>query len=219
MSTIRAFISRIVTNRPPSDPCEIAMMQNRFLRARNLIRCSHLIPLHGPRNPGCAPSLSIAMCGRFADHCYACHGPDKNAQGGFTARQRTGSHGRPRRLSHSLRANPTKASCFEDQLGRSGACTCRQPSSAKPLSRADCDPGPVDRFGGEMGKHWSPSFPSPPLPDCKTATPANPIDRFVLAGLEKAGLEFSGPADRTLARRLSFDLTGLPPSPKEVDAF
>ncbi|MEO8659917.1 MAG: DUF1549 domain-containing protein, partial [Bryobacteraceae bacterium] len=49
---------------------------------------------------------------------------------------------------------------------------------------------------------------------------ANPIDAFVLARLKKDGLKPSPPADRvTLIRRVSYDLTGLPPSPAEVTAF
>ena len=48
----------------------------------------------------------------------------------------------------------------------------------------------------------------------------NPIDRFVLATLEKEGIDPSPIANKqTLLRRLSPDLTGLPPSPGEVDAF
>jgi hypothetical protein len=58
-------------------------------------------------------------------------------------------------------------------------------------------------------------------PDVRNASwPRNEIDRFVLAKLEEAGLGPAPEADRrTLIRRLSFDLTGLPPSPEEVEAF
>ena len=53
-----------------------------------------------------------------------------------------------------------------------------------------------------------------------TAWPRTPIDHFVIAKLEEAGLAPTPPADRrTLIRRLSFDLTGLPPTPDEVAAF
>jgi hypothetical protein len=70
--------------------------------------------------------------------------------------------------------------------------------------------------------HWS--FRPPGRP----ATPAvrdggwcrNPIDAFVLARLEKAGLRPAAPADRAaLVRRLTIDLTGLPPTPQDVSAF
>src|SRR5579883_2357757 len=49
---------------------------------------------------------------------------------------------------------------------------------------------------------------------------ANPIDRFVRARLRRQSLEPAGPADkRTLLRRVTFDLIGLPPTPAAVDAF
>ena len=52
------------------------------------------------------------------------------------------------------------------------------------------------------------------------AWPCCPVDQFVLAKLEAHGLSPALPADkRTLLRRLSFDLTGLPPMPSEVEAF
>lgn len=50
--------------------------------------------------------------------------------------------------------------------------------------------------------------------------PINPIDQFILRGLEQRGLSHSPDADRrTLIRRLSFDLVGLPPTPEEVEQF
>jgi hypothetical protein len=69
-------------------------------------------------------------------------------------------------------------------------------------------------------EHWS--FVPPKRPEVpKTAfAVANPIDSFVRARLEKEGLKPAPPADRlTLVRRVTLDLTGLPPTPAEVDAF
>jgi len=61
----------------------------------------------------------------------------------------------------------------------------------------------------------------PPTPSVKDAKwCANPIDRFVLAKLEATDLKPAPPADRrTLIRRVTFDLIGLPPTPEEVEAF
>jgi hypothetical protein len=57
-------------------------------------------------------------------------------------------------------------------------------------------------------------------PPLRSGAPAEPIDRFILAGLEKKGLTAAVEAGRrTLIRRLSFDLVGLPPTPDEVEAF
>lgn len=71
-------------------------------------------------------------------------------------------------------------------------------------------------------KYWSLIPPSEPaVPTVKnTAWAQSPIDAFVLSALEAKGLEPAKPADkRTLIRRASYDITGLPPSPDEVRAF
>ncbi len=71
-------------------------------------------------------------------------------------------------------------------------------------------------------RHWAfRAAGSPALPAVKDAKwVRNPIDAFVLARLEKEGLAPSPEADRTtLIRRVTLDLTGLPPTPEEVDAF
>jgi hypothetical protein len=75
----------------------------------------------------------------------------------------------------------------------------------------------------EKGRQfWSfqpPSKPTPPAVQ-DTAWPKGAIDRFLLAQLESKGLRPVAEADpRTLLRRLSFDLIGLPPAPEEVEAF
>jgi hypothetical protein len=58
------------------------------------------------------------------------------------------------------------------------------------------------------------------IPQDRAGCSHNPIDRFVWAQLREAGLESAGPADkRTLIRRVTVDLLGLPPTPEEVEAF
>ena len=76
--------------------------------------------------------------------------------------------------------------------------------------------------GAEYDAHWSYMPPKrPAVPVVKQANwPLSPIDNFVLAKLEERGLAPAPPADkRTLLRRLSFDLVGLPPTPKELADF
>ncbi|MGD9645319.1 MAG: DUF1549 domain-containing protein, partial [Pirellulales bacterium] len=76
--------------------------------------------------------------------------------------------------------------------------------------------------GAEYEPHWSliaPTRPAPPAVADESWV-RTPIDRFVLAKLEAAGLQPAPEADRrTIARRLSLDLTGLPPEPAVVEAF
>lgn len=76
--------------------------------------------------------------------------------------------------------------------------------------------------GAEYAPHWA--FVKPeqaPLPEVKLASwPINEVDRFVLAGLEGEGMKPAIEADRrALIRRVTLDLTGLPPTVEEVDAF
>jgi len=79
------------------------------------------------------------------------------------------------------------------------------------------------REGAVYRPHWAFEAPKrPPVPPAKSHTdwPRNPIDNFVLAKLDKAGLQPSPEADKaTLIRRVTLDLTGLLPTPKEVQAF
>jgi hypothetical protein len=71
-------------------------------------------------------------------------------------------------------------------------------------------------------RHWAYVKPvRPPIPEMENANWCrNPIDNFILSKLEKSGLRPSEEADKaTLIRRVYLDVTGLPPSPQEVDAF
>jgi Protein of unknown function (DUF1553)/Protein of unknown function (DUF1549) len=80
----------------------------------------------------------------------------------------------------------------------------------------------VDAAAGARARHWA--FDPPGQPEVPAvrdqAWTRSPIDRFILAGLEARELRPARPADkRTLIRRATFDLTGLPPTPDELDAF
>ncbi len=87
-------------------------------------------------------------------------------------------------------------------------------------------PGPADlaaaQWTEEERQFWSlQPVRRPPVPRIKQPSLVrSPVDAFLLATLEERGLAFSPPADpATLVRRLSFDLTGLPPTPEQVERF
>ncbi|MCE9561424.1 MAG: PSD1 and planctomycete cytochrome C domain-containing protein [Planctomycetes bacterium] len=85
----------------------------------------------------------------------------------------------------------------------------------------------VAQIGGmslDAAKQWWSFQPvkRPVVPEVRNSQtqPRNPIDNFVLAKLSDKGLSLTPPADkRTLLRRVTYDLTGLPPSPADLDAF
>jgi len=93
------------------------------------------------------------------------------------------------------------------------------------LSAAEEAVAPLGTYTAMERRHWAfQARKDPPPPSF--ADPAGkvwvktPVDAFVLAGLRKAGLKPAPAADRiTLIRRVTFDLTGLPPTPDEIDAF
>jgi hypothetical protein len=81
---------------------------------------------------------------------------------------------------------------------------------------------PTENFTAEQRSHWAyqPVKRVDPPPVKESAWVRNPIDRFILAELEPLGLAHAPEADRvSLIRRVTFDLTGLPPHPEEVAAF
>lgn len=164
-------------------------------------------------------------------HCVECHGrnvrkgglrlddPPALAQGGDS-----GPLFVPGESGKSLLVRKITASDPADRMPPKGS-----PLSVEDIARvvAWIDAGAPVRKSEKMQEpevpdHWS--FHRPSMPDVPTlnesAKLSNPIDAFVLKRLAEEGLFFSPEADRTtLIRRLSLDLTGLPPTPDEVDAF
>jgi hypothetical protein len=95
-----------------------------------------------------------------------------------------------------------------------------------PGSEGEAEAPPPRKAGFQISDedraHWAfQKIKRPPVPDVREkGWVENPIDAFVLSGLEAAGLVPNPPAARhELLRRVTYDLTGLPPTPAEVDAF
>jgi len=157
--------------------------------------------------------------------CFKCHGPDERA--------------RKAGLRLDIREHATRASGLggtaivpgkpaeSELVKRIGSADDNfmmpPPASNKKLTAAE--KGLLKKWieqGAEYQPHWSIIPPKrPTLPEVKNASwPRNSIDYFILARLEAEGLRPSPEANRaTLIRRVTFDLTGLPPTPAEVDAF
>jgi len=153
----------------------------------------------------------------LSDNCYQCHGPDK-AKRKANLRLDT-EEGAAKVLAAG---HPTKSELIRRIASHDDK---RMPpaKSGRVLTTAQIDT--LTRWveqGASWQKHWSFLPPvRPPLPTVKNAAwSRNGIDPFILARLERDGLAPSPEADRkTLIRRVTLDLTGLPPTPREVDAF
>ena len=163
----------------------------------------------------------------LSDRCFKCHGPDDNAR--KTDLRFDTEEGAFTRLTESVR----KYALVPGSLSKSEVfhrLTSDNPEYRMPPPESNLALTPEEiaiilkwiEQGAEYKPHWSLIPPEQPdLPDVTdTAWPRNDIDYFVLARLEEETLH---PADEaakeTLIRRVTFDLTGLPPTLEEIDAF
>ncbi|MBI1355555.1 MAG: DUF1553 domain-containing protein [Acidobacteria bacterium] len=154
----------------------------------------------------------------LSDHCFACHGPD---EAGRMAGLRLDTEEGAVRV---LRPGDAAASLLYQRVSHAQeAARMPPPSFDRKLTAEQVETLRVwINEGASWESHWSyqrPQRPEPPTP-ARSGWARNPIDRFVLAKLEQEGLAPSGEAAKAkLLRRLSFDLTGLPPTPEELAAF
>jgi hypothetical protein len=177
----------------------------------------------------------------LAARCYACHSAAKATKGGLAldtreAMLKGGGRGPAlvagdperslivsavRQKNNGLKMPPTgrlsdpEIKILEDWV-RMGAPDPRTREAAAGPAKL---PSPNLKEGRRF---WSfMPMANPALPVVKNAARVqSPIDTFILSRLERTGLKLAPPADkRTLIRRATFDLIGLPPTPREVDAF
>jgi len=155
----------------------------------------------------------------LSNHCYACHGPDEN-QRKADLRLDTfdGATGKAGGTIGIVPGQPGKSELMTRILSNESSEVMPPPKHGKKLSEAEAKTLKTwIEQGAKYAAHWSYSNPVRP------AVPAmakHPIDAFVRDRLKKEGLNHSPEADRaTLIRRVSLDLTGLPPAWKEVEEF
>ncbi len=160
----------------------------------------------------------------LADNCFACHGPDGNArQADLRLDTRDGAFADRGGYQVIVPGNASDSRLYQRMVHS-------QDFARMPPPAAERFPSPEQietirnwiEQGAEWSSHWA--YESPVRPDVpRVRDPGavvNQIDAFVLARLEREGLALSPEADRrTLLRRLSLDLTGLPPEPADVARF
>ncbi len=176
----------------------------------------------------------------LAKRCYECHGPESETPGGGLYLTSRGALldggdsgpsvvvGKPDEslLIEAIHYDgiyqmPPKSKMPDEEIAKLEQWVAS--GAAWPISDEKNTPSKeVFDLEKRKAEHWAwQPVTRPELPAVKNdAWVKDPVDRFVLAKLEQADLSPNGPAEpAVLLRRLHFDLTGLPPTPKQVDAF
>ncbi|MDB6067649.1 MAG: Planctomycete cytochrome [Pedosphaera sp.] len=161
----------------------------------------------------------------LASHCFKCHGQDEGAR---KARLRLDVRENAIKPAKSdeiaiVPGQPDKSELVRRILADNDDDLMPPPGAKNPLTQAEKET--LKQWiaeGAEYQPHWAFIAPkqSPPPKVNEKTWPQNAIDYFVLARLEKEGLKPSPRADKyTLVRRLYLDITGLPPTTAQADAF
>ncbi|MEX2577473.1 MAG: PSD1 and planctomycete cytochrome C domain-containing protein [Verrucomicrobiales bacterium] len=158
----------------------------------------------------------------FAEHCYTCHGPDKaGRKANLQLDRREEALAERKSGGHAILPGEAGESLLMQRIGSGDPDEVMPPPESGQQLTAD-QIETLRRWidaGADYEPHWSFVPPDPVAPP-KIAGAAHPVDRFVLARLEEEGIAPSPEAPRaTLIRRVTLDLTGLPPTREEVDAF
>ncbi|MBX3745684.1 MAG: PSD1 domain-containing protein [Verrucomicrobiae bacterium] len=176
---------------------------------------------------GSGPSVSFNRDIRpiLSDHCFACHGPDENTR---KAGLRLDLESDARKVLRSgyaaiVPGQPDESELLARITTRHAGDLMPPPDLKKPLTD-----GKIDLLrqwiaqGAPYEGHWAYSAPvRPEPPEVPNASwPRSDLDRFVLARLHQEGLDPTPEAPREkLLRRVTLDLTGLPPTVEDLDAF
>jgi hypothetical protein len=191
------------------------------LAAAGLLWLAPAAPTRAGPTPGDKVDYNFQVRPILADRCFVCHGPDEKKR---KARLRLDDP-RVAFARHVIVPGKPDESAVMERITAEDDDE-RMPPPRSNLSLSKDEIAVLRRWIAE-GAEYKPHWAFLPLPDAvpipavaDPGWPANPIDHFVLSRLERAGLKPSPAASREdWMRRVSFDLTGLPPTPAEVDAF
>jgi hypothetical protein len=160
----------------------------------------------------------------LSNYCFSCHGPDEaSRQADLRLDIREQALKPIDDATPIVSGHPESSEVIRRIRSTDDDVVMPPPDALKPLSAAQKDI--LERWiagGAQYAKHWAFSVPQrmEPPPIKQSAWPRNTIDQFILARLESAGQQPSSAAKRhTWLRRVTLDLTGLPPTIEELDAF
>jgi hypothetical protein len=156
----------------------------------------------------------------LSDNCFTCHGPDASKR---MANLRFDTADGGAFLKSVIVPGKSAESHLFARVSAAGPNKMPPPASGRVLTPRQIDALKqwIDE-GAKWQTHWAfQTTVRPPTPAVKEpAWTRNPIDNFILARLDQEGLKHSPEADKaTLLRRLTYDLTGLPPTPAELTSF
>jgi hypothetical protein len=160
----------------------------------------------------------------LSGNCFHCHGPDPQTRmAGLRLDLREGAFEARPNGAPIVPRDPEKSLIIQRITQSDAALRMPPPYSHKELTQDQIE---LLRRWVEQGADWSEHWaftalkrPDPPKVRDESWV-RNPIDRFILARLESSGLKPAAEADRrTLVRRAALDLTGLPPSPEDLEGF
>ena len=205
--------------------CPIMLRSAFALASLILVSVAPCAAAEVPRPPGFNANVRPIL----KAYCFECHGEGEKLKAGLDLRLRR----------FVLRGGETGPAVVEGKADKSllleRVVSGEMPPGKKKLTTAEIDtlrrwiaagaaveaPEPESLPTGFQitdndRQYWAfQPVRRPPVP-----TNGNPVDAFLFAKLREKGLAFAAPADRiTLIRRVTFDLTGLPPTPAEIDAF
>jgi hypothetical protein len=154
----------------------------------------------------------------LSDNCFQCHGPDPDTRMAGLRLDRKDSA-----FAVIVPGKPAESRLYQRITAPTAARRMPPERSHKSLTAAQIAllKTWIDE-GAPWQEHWAFRAPVKPVPPSvhNAAWSRNPIDRFILARLEAKSLSPAPVADnRTLIRRVALDLTGLPPTPAEIEAF